>query len=209
MRVGADWLSFARFAGSLVCLPYTEPGKFNQRAPTLQVASRAITAFDVSRFDDLIAAGTDDGKVCPLSLSQICVGYSRLSFLPQIGVHALPPLSSFSPGAPLAPTTLLTVTHPAAKAIDTVSFHPTTSSLLLASSGSIVAVYDAQSGAAEPAYKLDNGAAVWSAKWSADGRSVSTTGKDGKLRLFDVRSNQLAQVRQQLAFFPSLSPSCH
>jgi coronin-7 len=47
-----------------VCHGYDSPAKFNQRAPTLQVASRAITDFDVSRFDDLVAAGTDDGKVC-------------------------------------------------------------------------------------------------------------------------------------------------
>lgn len=49
--------------GSLVCHGYDSPGKLNHRAPTLQAAARAITDFDVSRFDDLIAAGSDDGKV--------------------------------------------------------------------------------------------------------------------------------------------------
>lgn len=57
---------FALSTGSLVCHGYDSPAKFNQRAPTLQVASRAITDFDASRFDDLVAAGTDDGKVSRL-----------------------------------------------------------------------------------------------------------------------------------------------
>lgn len=49
--------------GHLICLPYDQPGKFNSRAPTLHAASRAITDFDLSPFDDLLAAGTEDGSV--------------------------------------------------------------------------------------------------------------------------------------------------
>ena len=44
-------------------MPYEGPAKFGLKAPTVQVASKAITDFDVSRFDDLLAAGTDGGIV--------------------------------------------------------------------------------------------------------------------------------------------------
>jgi coronin-7 len=54
-------------------------------------------------------------------------------------------------------------------------------------------VYDVLSGSLTPTFTLENGQAsqIWSAEWSVDGRLVSATGKDGVLRLWDVRSDQL------------------
>ncbi len=50
--------------GHLVCLPYDQPGKFGNKPSTLLVGSGgAITEFDVSRFDDWLAVGSEDGKV--------------------------------------------------------------------------------------------------------------------------------------------------
>ncbi|SCZ98655.1 BZ3500_MvSof-1268-A1-R1_Chr3-1g05529 [Microbotryum saponariae] len=162
------WLAQGKTSGSLVCLPYDQPGKFNQRAPSLQVAPRGITDFDLSRFDDLLAAGTDNG---------------------QILVHHLPGWDEFGDGSgsALAPQPALSVTHPSGRNIDTLSFHPTTSSLLLAGSGSVVAIYDIQAQSATPVFTLEQPKSVWSAKWSSDGRTITTTGKDGILRVFDVR----------------------
>ncbi|SCV74346.1 BQ2448_6778 [Microbotryum intermedium] len=164
------WLAQGRTSGSLVCLPYDQPGKFNQRAPTLQVAPRDITDFDVSRFDDLLTVGTDNG---------------------QIVVHHLPAWNELSAGSgsPLVPKSALSVTHPTGRNVDTLSFHQTTSGLLLAGSGPIVAIYDAQAQVTAPIYTLEQPKPVWSAKWSSDGRAITTTGKDGILRVFDVRDN--------------------
>lgn len=120
----------------------------------------------------------------------------------QIVIHELPPLSSFAESASLAPNTLLSLSHPSGRAIDTLSFHPTSSSLLLASSQATVAVYDIQSHASAPAFVFEQSSPIWSAKWSGDGRLISTTGKDGLLRLWDVRqdSTKAAMVRAWLRF---------
>ncbi|SGY44572.1 BQ5605_C001g00176 [Microbotryum silenes-dioicae] len=162
------WLAQGKTSGSLVCLPYDQPGKLNQRAPSLQVTPRGITDFDLSRFDDLLAAGTDNG---------------------QIFVHHLPGWDEFGDGSgsALAPQPALSVTHPTGRNIDALSFHPTTSGLLLAGSGSVVAIYDIQGQSATPVFTLEQPKSVWSAKWSSDGRTITTTGKDGILRVFDVR----------------------
>ncbi|KAK4705031.1 coronin-7, partial [Phenoliferia sp. Uapishka_3] len=158
--------SLASMIGHLICLPYDTPGKFNSRPQTLQVSSGVITDFDVSPFDDLVVAGSDNG---------------------QITINALPSLSSFTPSQPLSPSPLATLTHPTGRGIDTLSFHTTTSSLLLASSKATVVVFDVSNPA--PVFTIEQSSPIWSAKWSGDGRSVSVTTKDGFLRLFDVRSN--------------------
>lgn len=144
---------------------------------------------DVSRFDDLLASGTDDGKVTSLMLGDNDTDGSPSFIHSQIAIHELPTLSSFSKGSSLAPNTLLSLSHPSARPIDTLSFHPTTSSLFLASSQSTVAVYDIQSQASAPAFQIDQSSPSWSAKWSGDGRMISTTGKDGILRVWDVRKD--------------------
>ncbi|KAL8287521.1 hypothetical protein RQP46_003379 [Phenoliferia psychrophenolica] len=163
------WLAQGSAAGHLICLPYETPGKFNSRPQTLQVSGKAVTDFDVSPFDDLVAAGADDGR---------------------ISVHTLPSLSSFTPSEALTPSPLATLSHPSGRGIDTLSFHSTTSSLLLAASKSTVAIFDVSR--PEPIFTIEQPSAIWSAKWSADGRAVSLTTKDGFLRLFDVRVNSSA-----------------
>lgn len=55
---------FFGISGHLVVLPYEGVnGKFNHQAPMIQVTPSPISTFDVSRFEDVLAAGTMDGKV--------------------------------------------------------------------------------------------------------------------------------------------------
>lgn len=176
-------------AGHLVCLPYDTPGKFNSRPQTLHVSAKPITDFDVSPFDDFVAAGNDDGRVRSRSFL-VVEQYDLTLASSQISVHALPALSDFTPSESLSPTPLTALAHPTGRAIDTLSFHSTTSSLLLASSRSTVAIFDLAH--PEPVFTIEQPSAIWSAKWSADGRAVSLTTKDGYLRLFDVRTSTSA-----------------
>ncbi|GAA5989689.1 hypothetical protein JCM10908_000589 [Rhodotorula pacifica] len=169
------WLALGSASGSLVVLPYDHQGKQGSKAPSLQTGIRTITAFETDGFDDLLAVGGENG---------------------QINVFALPESSSFDPAAPSAysPTSTLSVTVPTGKAIDLLAFHPLASSLFLASSQSTISVFDAASQSRDAVYALSSPSQSWSAQWSSDGRSITATGKDGKLRLWDVRSNDPSPV---------------
>lgn len=58
------FLLFCWISGHLVVLPYEGAnGKFNHQAPMIRVTASPISTFEVSRFGDLLAAGTMDGKV--------------------------------------------------------------------------------------------------------------------------------------------------
>lgn len=110
----------------------------------------------------------------------------------QINVFELPPVSTFSsnPSAAISPAPLLSLSTTTSKPIDTLAFHPTASSLLLASSGQTLSIYDIESQSKSPVFELDAiASSSWSAQWSGDGKYVSATGKDGKLRLWDVRTD--------------------
>lgn len=123
---------------------------------------------------------------------------------PQISIHSLPPLSAFTASDPLSSSPLHELAHPSGRAIDVLAFHPTTSSILLAASHTTVAIYDLSSFAPEPAFLIEQKSAVWSAAWSLDGGKVSTTGKDGVLRVYDVRKDAQTPVMVR----PLVLPPC-
>ena len=159
-------------AGSLVVLPYDHQGKQGSKAPTLLTGIRTITAFETDGFDDLIAVGGENG---------------------QVNVFTLPGADSldFGTTAPSAhtPSSILSVSLPTGgKAIETMAFHPLASALFLASSQNTISVFDVASQSSDAAYTLSSPSPSWSAQWSNDGRSITATGKDGKLRCWDVRA---------------------
>ena len=160
-------------AGSLVVLPYDHQGKQGSKAPTLQTGIRTITAFETDGFDDLIAVGGENG---------------------QVNVFTLPGADSldFGTTAPSAhtPSSILSVSPAASggKAVETMAFHPLASALFLASSQNTISVFDVASQSSDAAYTLSSPSPSWSAQWSNDGRSITATGKDGKLRCWDVRA---------------------
>ena len=124
----------------------------------------------------------------------------------QINVLGLPSLNELAPGQPFAPSPVLTLRTPSAKPVDSLSFHPLASSLFLATSATSLSVFDASVGAgtSTAAYEVEMPVQAWCAAWSADGRLVSAGGKDGKLRLWDVRQGgQAVFVRLYLAALSS------
>lgn len=78
-------------AGHLVCLPYDTPGKVGHKPSTLYVSSRAITDFDVSRFDDLLAVGGEDGKVSTRSTHYQHLKIPMLIVTLRSDISTLPP----------------------------------------------------------------------------------------------------------------------
>ncbi|KAK4053254.1 hypothetical protein OIO90_004028 [Microbotryomycetes sp. JL221] len=181
------WLAQGSQAGTLVCLPYDGQGKFGFKARTIQVAPSALSTFDVSRFDDLVASGTQSGKLT---------------------IVEVPTMTN--PNAPEAssPSTLFTSTFATGKAIDNVVFHPTSSGLVAASSAETVAVFDVEGSPTDPAYSSTLPKPAWSLQWSSDGRILSTTAKDNILRLWDVRASS-QKAEQQIGIHGGIKASRH
>ena len=99
----------------------------------------------------------------------------------------------------LSPNPRLSVTSPNTKPIDTLTFHPTSSSLLAASSGQIVSIYNVDAQSATSVFEIDAASSIWSTQWSGDGKLLSTTCRDGKLRLWDIRADSKQSVAVRLS----------
>ncbi|GAA5898964.1 hypothetical protein JCM8208_005439 [Rhodotorula glutinis] len=183
---GEYFLAQGSAGGSLVAVPWSETGKHGGQARTVQTGLGRTTAFAADPWGELLVAAGDGG---------------------QINVLALPSLDELAPGRPLAPSPLVTLRTRSAKPVDSFSFHPLAASLFLATAGSALSVLDASSGEGEAAYDVEMPTQAWCAAWSADGRLVSAGGKDGKLRLWDVR--QGGQAVMEVASHAGLKPSRH
>lgn len=171
-------------AGSLVCLPYDNPRKFGNKAPLLQVHDRAITSFDVSRFDDLIAAGGDDGKVWQ---SVIAIAPSTLMQYPsQLTITPLPALDHLSDGV----SESVALVMETRRAVGPLAWHSTTAGLLAAASLGEVALFDAHHSKRTHTISLPKD--IWDISWSADGKLLATSSKDGIVRVYDPRSGSSA-----------------
>ncbi|KAK4048001.1 hypothetical protein OIV83_005035 [Microbotryomycetes sp. JL201] len=180
------WLAQGTQAGTVVCLPYDPQGKLGHQAPTIQLAPSTLSTFDVSRFDDLIVAGTTDGKVQVVQMPTL--GQTRDS--------------------QFTPTNLLSLSMAGNRSVDTLATHPTSNGLFAGSSSETVCVWDVQSGSADAVYSKTLPKACWSSQWSYDGRLVSTTGKDNTLRLWDVRSSQ-SDAEQSTSIHAGVKASRH
>ncbi|GAA6011893.1 hypothetical protein JCM10207_003421 [Rhodosporidiobolus poonsookiae] len=185
------WLAHGASSGSLVVVPHsTPPGKFSSRAPTLQTPFRAISTFTPDAWSQLLYAGSSSGEICALDL---------------------PPAETFSAahesGAAVAPVPLWTA-KVGDKPVDILAAHPIAADLALAVSGPALSVLDASAGGAIVKKVVMPGLA-WSAQWSADGREVTATGRDGKLRVWDVRQGDGAGVVAEVTAHAGLKPSRH
>ncbi|GAA5842539.1 hypothetical protein JCM9279_003612 [Rhodotorula babjevae] len=186
---GAYFLAQGSAGGALVAVPWSETGKHGGRARVVQTGLGRIGAFAADPWGELLAAAGHGG---------------------QINVLALPSLDELAPGQPFAPSPLLTLRIPSSKPVDSISFHPLASSLFLATSATSLSVFDASgaAGAGEAAYEVEMPVQAWCASWSAEGRLVSAGGKDGKLRLWDVRRGGGHAVIE-IASHAGLKPSRH
>ncbi|GAA6016484.1 hypothetical protein JCM11491_002336 [Sporobolomyces phaffii] len=173
------WLAQGNSSGSLVAHTYENAGKLGGRAPQISTGCRIVQSFELSPFDDLLAVGSDNGQICVLDL-------------PQLTSHS-------DPTATISPSQRLSLSTSTSKPIDVLSFHPTSSSLLLASAAQSLSIYDIDSHSTTPVFEVDATSPAWSAQWSGDGKLVSATGKDGKLRLWDVRADSNRTVAEILA----------
>ncbi|GAA6027168.1 hypothetical protein JCM8097_002450 [Rhodosporidiobolus ruineniae] len=185
---GEYWLALGSASGSLLAIPHsTPPGKFASRAPSLSTGLRTITSFAPDAFDDFVYVGGESGVV---------------------KVFDLPPAETFSTDSPAAhtPSALFSLSTGTNKPVDVLAPHPLASGIVLAASGSSLTIFDAAvEGKIVKQYELPSPA--WSAQWSRDGRSVTATGKDGKLRVWDVRAGD-GVVAETLAH-AGLKPSRH
>ncbi|GAA5824548.1 hypothetical protein JCM5353_007239 [Sporobolomyces roseus] len=181
------WIAQGNNSGSLVVHSYEDGGKLGGKVSQLNTGCRIVQSFEVSPFDDLIAVGSDNG---------------------QVNVFDLPPLSSFSDSSSISPSPLLSLSNPSSKPIDNLSFHPTSASLFLASSAQSLSIYDIESQSQSPVFTIDSPSPSWSAQWSGDGKLVSATGKDGKLRLWDVRIDS-QKVVAEITCHPGTKASRH
>lgn len=155
-------------AGSLAFLPLDRPGKYGSRAPTFSAAGRAITDFDASFLEPLVAAASEDGRISVFNLPE------------DLGSGDVTSLSLEQK---------VSLSAPAQRGIEVVQFHPTTSSLLLSVQSSTVEAWDVQGGQ-RAAYTLQGPSkGIWSASWSHDGRLVQVAGKDNTISLWDVRGS--------------------
>ncbi|GAA5943332.1 uncharacterized protein JCM15063_000767 [Sporobolomyces koalae] len=161
---GDYWIAQGSTSGSLVAHSYGDTGKLGGKVDRLETGLRTVHSFQVSPFDDLLAAADDQGH---------------------INVFELPSLDSLA-SSPSIPA-VVSISHSASKPVDTLVFHPTSSGVLLVSSAAALSIYDLAASAPTPTYDIVGSGPHWSAEWSPDGKYVSATGKDGKLRLWDVR----------------------
>ncbi|GAA5851099.1 hypothetical protein JCM8547_004132 [Rhodosporidiobolus lusitaniae] len=162
------WLALGSASGSLLAVPHaTAPGKFASKAPSFATGLRTITSFAADDFSDHLYVGGEGGAV---------------------NVFDLPPVESFtaseSPSS-LAPSPLFSLSTGSNKTVDFISTHPLASGLALAGSATNISVIDASAGAVVKAFEVPS--PTWSGQWSMDGRLITTTSKDGKLRVWDVR----------------------
>lgn len=73
------------------------------------------------------------------------------------------------------------------KPVTGLSWHPTASSILAASSACDVAIFDTAASTAAHRVKLTK--EIWSINWSTDGKVLSAAAKDGILRTYDMRAS--------------------
>ncbi|GAA5824139.1 hypothetical protein JCM11251_001537 [Rhodosporidiobolus azoricus] len=187
IATGEYWLALGGSSGSLIVVPYaTAPGKFGSHAPSLSTGLRSITSFTSDRFDYLLYVGGESGVV---------------------QVFDLPPAETFSETtAQHTPTPLFSLATGTSKPVEAVAAHPLASGLVLATSGATLSVFDAVNGGLA-VKQLEMPSQAWSAQWSADGKLVTASGRDGKLRVWDVRQGG-GTVAETLAH-AGLKPSRH
>lgn len=163
--------SLSTTSGSLIFLPFAQPGKQAQKAPTWNASGRPIIDFDTSYIEPLIAATSEDGRI---SISHL-PDPNNLDPSTTLNLSNVASFSAHAQGAP----------------VDIVQFHPTSSGLILTNQGSSLQVWDYPKGGDASALYTATGPQKghWSASWSRDGRFIQTAGKDNTINLWDIRQS--------------------
>ncbi|KAJ5160916.1 uncharacterized protein N7482_007920 [Penicillium canariense] len=161
--------------GAFAVIPLDERGKLPERIPLFRGHTAVVLDTDWNPFDDdLIASGSDDGKVF---LWRVPENFTVRPDAEADDIQDIAPVGKLSG-------------HP--KKIGHVLFNPAAENVLATASGDYtVKIWDIEAGAAK--LTLNVGDIVQSQSWSANGSLLVTTSRDKKLRLWDVRQERPAQ----------------
>ncbi|KXG48469.1 protein of unknown function DUF1899 [Penicillium griseofulvum] len=160
--------------GAFAIIPLEERGKLPERIPLCRGHTAVVLDTDWNPFnDDLIASGSDDGKVL---LWRVPENFTVRPEADADDIQDLAPIGKLSG-------------HP--KKIGHVLFNPAAENVLATASGDYtVKIWDIEAGA--PKLTLNIGDIVQSQSWSANGSLLVTTSRDKKLRIWDVRQERPA-----------------
>ncbi|KAF9238880.1 hypothetical protein DTO006G1_4155 [Penicillium roqueforti] len=160
--------------GAFAIIPLEERGKLPERIPLCRGHTAVVLDTDWNPFnDDLIASGSDDGKVF---LWRVPENFTVRPEVEADDIQDLAPIGKLSG-------------HP--KKIGHVLFNPAAENVLATASGDYtVKIWDIEAGAAK--LTLNIGDIVQSQSWSANGSLLVTTSRDKKLRIWDVRQERPA-----------------
>ncbi|KAK2756678.1 Coronin-like protein crn1 [Arachnomyces sp. PD_36] len=158
--------------GAFAVLPLSERGRLPARIPLFRGHTSVVLDTDWNPFNDsLIASGSDDGKVF---LWRVPEGFTLNSDAEPDEILDIAPVGRLSG-------------HP--RKVGQVLFNPAAENVLASASGDFtVKIWDIEAGS--PKLTLNIGDIVQSLSWSANGSLMSTTSRDKKLRIWDVRQER-------------------
>ncbi|KIV81149.1 hypothetical protein PV11_08589 [Exophiala sideris] len=160
--------------GAFAVIPTSERGRLPERIPLFRGHTAVVLDTDWNPFhDDLIASGSDDGKVF---LWRVPEDFRLHLDVPVDEIKDIGPVGKLSG-------------HP--KKVGHVLFNPAAENVLASAAGDFtIKLWDIEAGSSKLSLKV--GEVIQSMSWSANGSLLVTTSRDKKLRIWDTRQEKPA-----------------